>query len=286
VWIEEPGYPGIRGPLIAAAAEAVPLPLDGEGLMVSQGRRHAPEARAAIVTPTHHYPLGTPMSLARRLELLEWARAAGAWILEDDYDSEYRYAGRPLASLWSLAAQREEGGREEEGRVIYVGSFSKVLFPSMRMGYLVVPDSLVDAAIAAQSALGTQPTAMLQAVLAAFIEEGHFATHVRRMRRLYAARQAALVAAAERHLAGLLEVPPDDAGLHLMAWLTPELSARLDDQLCAAAAAGAGVAVSPLSDYFMGKPDKQGLLLGYAAVPEDEIETGARRLAEALRSVT
>lgn len=277
VWIEEPGYPGIRGPLIAAAAEAVPVPLDGEGLMVSQGRRRAPGARAAIVTPTHHYPLGTTMSLARRLELLEWARAAGAWILEDDYDSEYRYAGRPLASLLSLAA-----GRDEEARVIYVGSFSKVLFPSIRIGYLVVPESLVDAASAAQSALGTQPTAVLQPVLAAFIEEGHFATHVRRMRRLYAARQAALVAAAGRHLAGLLEVPPDDAGLHLMAWPTPELSQRLDDQRCSAAAAEAGIAVSPLSDYFMEKPDKQGLLLGYAAVPEDEIELGARRLAKAL----
>ncbi|WP_193366870.1 PLP-dependent aminotransferase family protein [Pelagibius marinus] len=279
VWIEEPGYPGIRGPLIAAAADPVPLPLDGEGLMVSQGRRRAPSARAAIVTPTHHYPLGTTMSLARRLELLEWAREAGAWILEDDYDSEYRYAGRPLASLWSLAA-----GREEAARVIYVGSFSKVLFPSIRIGYLVVPESLIDAASAAQSALGTQPTAVLQPVLAAFIEEGHFATHVRRMRRLYAARQAALVAAAERHLAGLLEVPADDAGLHLMAWLAPELAARLDDRAVTETAAEAGVAISPLSDYFMGKPDRQGLLLGYAAVPEDEIEIGARRLGEALRA--
>ncbi|MEO3427931.1 PLP-dependent aminotransferase family protein [Pelagibius sp. CAU 1746] len=287
VWIEEPGYPGIRGPLIAAAADAVPVPLDGEGLMVSQGRRCAPGARAAIVTPTHHYPLGTTMSLARRLELLEWARAAGAWILEDDYDSEYRYAGRPLASLFSLAASRQEGGREEAARVIYVGSFSKVLFPSIRIGYLVVPESLVDAASAAQSALGTQPTVVLQPVLAAFIEEGHFATHVRRMRRLYAARQEALVAAAQRHLDGLLQVPADDAGLHLMAWPTPELSRRLDDQRCAAKAAEAGVAVSPLSDYFMGKPARgsrsQGLLLGYAAVPEGEIERGARRLGEALR---
>jgi GntR family transcriptional regulator/MocR family aminotransferase len=170
--------------------------------------------------------------------------------------------------------------------VIYVGSFSKVLFPSIRIGYLVVPESLVDAASAAQSALGTQPTAVLQPVLAAFIEEGHFATHVRRMRRLYAARQAALVAAAGRHLGGLLEVPPDDAGLHLMAWPTPELSQRLDDQGAAEAAAAAGVAVSPLSDYFMGKPEKQGLLLGYAAVPEDEIEIGAQRLAAALREAS
>lgn len=278
VWIEEPGYPGLRGPLIAAGARPVPVPLDGEGLVVEQGRHLGPAARAAIVTPTHHYPLGTTLSLARRLELLEWARDSGAWILEDDYDSEYRYAGRPLASLLGLAS-----GREEAGRVIYIGSFSKVLFPSLRVGYLVVPENLVDAVSAAQGALGAQPTAVIQPVLAAFIEEGHFATHVRRMRRLYAARQAALVTAAERHLGDYLSVAPDDAGLHLMAWLTPAVAEGLGDRGAAEVAAAAGIAVSPLCDYFTGLPDRQGLLLGYAAVPEDEIERGARRLAEALR---
>src|SRR3546814_2393190 len=120
---------------------------------VDEGRRLAPAARAAIVTPTHHYPLGTTLSLARRLELLEWARDSGAWILEDDYDSEYRYAGRPLASLLGLASGRQEGAREEAGRVLYIGSFSKVLFPSIRVGYLVVPENLVDAVSAAQGAL-------------------------------------------------------------------------------------------------------------------------------------
>ncbi|MPZ08990.1 MAG: aminotransferase class I/II-fold pyridoxal phosphate-dependent enzyme, partial [Kiloniellaceae bacterium] len=262
VWIEEPGYPGLRGPLIAAGARPVPVPLDGEGLVVEQGRRLGPAARAAIVTPTHHYPLGTTLSLARRLELLEWARDSGAWILEDDYDSEYRYAGRPLASLLGLAS-----GREEAGRVIYIGSFSKVLFPSIRVGYLVVPENLVDAVSAAQGALGAQPTALVQPVLAAFIEEGHFATHVRRMRRLYAARQAALVAAAERHLGDFLSVAPDDTGLHLMAWLTPAVAEGLGDRGAAEVAAATGIAVSPLCEYFTGRPDRQGLLLGYAAVP-------------------
>jgi GntR family transcriptional regulator/MocR family aminotransferase len=283
VWIEEPGYPGLRGPLIAAGARPVPVPLDGEGLLVAEGRRRGPTARAAIVTPTHHYPLGTTLSLARRLELLEWARDSGAWILEDDYDSEYRYAGRPLASLLGLASGREEGGREAAGRVIYIGSFSKVLFPSIRVGYLVVPENLVDAVSAAQGALGAQPTALVQPVLAAFIEEGHFATHVRRMRRLYATRQAALVAAAERHLGDFLSVAPDDTGLHLMAWLTPQVAARLGDRGAAEVAVAAGIAVSPLCEYFSGPPDRQGLLLGYAAVPEDAIERGARRLADALR---
>lgn len=278
VWIEEPGYPGLRGPLIAAGAEPVPVPLDDEGLVVAAGRRLAQSARAAVVTPTHHYPLGTTLSLSRRLELLEWARDSGAWILEDDYDSEYRYAGRPLASLLGLAS-----GREEAGRVLYIGSFSKVLFPSIRVGYLVVPENLVDAVSAAQGALGAQPTAVVQPVLAAFIDEGHFATHVRRMRRLYAARQQALVAAAQRHLAEFLTVAPDDAGLHLVGWLTPGAAERLGDRGAAEVAAKAGIAVSPLCDYFVGTPDRQGLLLGYAAVPEDEIERGTRRLAEALR---
>ena len=277
VWIEEPGYPGLRGPLIAAGARPVPVPLDDEGLSVTAGRRLGPRARAAIVTPSHHYPLGTTLSLGRRLELLEWARESDAWILEDDYDSEYRYAGRPLASLLGLAA-----GREEAGRVIYIGSFSKVLFPSIRLGYLVVPGNLVDALTAALSALGAQPTALIQPVLAAFIDDGHFATHVRRMRRLYAARQEALVAAAGRHLDAYLSVAPDDAGLHLMAWLKPALAERLGDRGAAEAAAAAGIAVSPLGDYFVGTPNRQGLLLGYAAVPEEEIESGARRLAAAL----
>jgi GntR family transcriptional regulator / MocR family aminotransferase len=281
VWVEEPGYPGLRGPLIAAGARPLPVPLDGEGLCVAEGRRRGVDARAAIVTPTHHYPLGTTLSLARRLELLEWARESGAWILEDDYDSEYRYAGRPLASLLGLASRREEGGREEAGRVIYIGSFSKVLFPSIRVGYLVVPENLVEAVSAAQGALGSQPTAILQPVLAAFIEEGHFATHVRRMRRLYATRQAALVAAAKRHLDDYLSVAPDPAGLHLVAGLRPALAERLGDVGAAEVAVAAGIAVSPLSDYFAGTPSRQGLLLGYAAVPEDEIEEGARRLAKA-----
>lgn len=279
VWIEEPGYVGLRGPLIAAGARLVPVPLDDEGISVAAGRSLAPRARAVIVTPSHHYPLGTALSLARRLELLEWAREADAWILEDDYDSEYRYAGRPLASLQGLAA-----GRGEAGRVIYVGTFSKVLFPSIRVGYLVVPEALAEPLTAGQAALGALPSALVQPVLAGFIDEGYFATHVRRMRRLYAARQAALVAAAQAHLGDILTVAPDDAGLHLMAWLKPEVAARLGDKECARIAAEAGITVVPLADYFYGAPTRQGLQLGYAAVPEEEIALQAQRLGEALRA--
>lgn len=278
VWIEEPGYVGLRGPLIAAGVEVAPVPLDNEGISVTAGRKLAPRARAAIVTPSHHYPLGTTLSLARRLELLEWARGADAWILEDDYDSEYRYAGRPLASLQGLAA-----GRGEAGRVIYVGTFSKVLFPAIRLGYLVVPEALVEPFTAGHAAFGALPSALVQPVLAAFIDEGHFATHFRRMRRRYAARQAALVAAAKTHLADLLTVAPDDAGLHLMAWLKPDVAAKLGDKRVARIAAEAGIAVAPLADYFCGEATRQGLLLGYAAVPEDEIARQAERLGAALR---
>ncbi|WP_299400266.1 PLP-dependent aminotransferase family protein [Pelagibius sp.] len=279
VWIEEPGYVGLRGPLLAAGAELVPVPLDGEGISVTAGTHLAAKARAAIVTPSHHYPLGTTLTLARRLELLEWAREADAWILEDDYDSEYRYAGRPLASLQGLAA-----GRGEAGRVIYVGTFSKVLFPSIRIGYLVVPEALVEPLTAGQAALGAMPSALVQPVLASFIEDGSFATHVRRMRRLYAARQAALVTAVKTHLDDLLTVTPDDAGLHVMAGLKAPLAERLGDQGAARVAAAAGIGVVPLANYFHGPATRQGLMLGYAGVPEEEIDRGARWLGEALRS--
>jgi GntR family transcriptional regulator/MocR family aminotransferase len=219
------------------------------------------------------------MSLGRRLELLDWARETGSWVLEDDYDSEYRYAGRPLASLQGLDAARPDGGR-----VLYVGSFSKVLFPSLRLGYLVVPRPLTAAFAAARGALDDHPAATAQPALAAFIEDGHFAAHVRRMRTRYHRRQQCLLNAAERHLDGLLELQPDESGMHLVARLSPALARRLDDRQAAARAAAAGITVSPLSTYYQGPATRQGLLIGYAAVPEAEIETGVKSLAGALCS--
>ena len=288
VWIEEPGYPGLRGPLIAAGARLVPLGVDAAGLSLAEGRKRAPDARLAVVTPSHQYPLGVTMSLARRLELLDWAHATGAWIIEDDYDSEFRYAGRPLAALQGLEADRP-GGR----RVIYVGTFSKILFASLRLGYLVVPPALVEPFGRARAALDDHPSALAQPALAAFIEGGHFAAHVRRMRLLYGARRACLLAAAERHLAGLLEIEPDAAGLHVLARLTPELAARLDDTAAEARAAAVGLITPALASYFLGRAPapgssgerargRQGLLLGYAAFAEAEIETGIATLARAL----
>src|SRR5207244_1450796 len=206
VWIEDPVYPSARKALLAAGVRVVPVPVDREGLDVAAGEKRCPDARLAYVTPSHQYPLGVVMSLSRRLALLDWARRAGAWVLEDDYDSEFRYAGRPLAALQGL---------DQSGRVIYLGTFSKVLFPSLRLGYLVVPPDLVDAFVAARAAIDRQTSTLMQAVVADFINEGHFLRHIRRMRTLYSERQETLLRAAQRDLGGALEVCPCATGLHL-----------------------------------------------------------------------
>ncbi len=273
VWVEEPGYPGLRAALSAVGLEPAPVPVDAEGIDVAAGEALAPEVRLACVAPSQQYPLGTTMSLARRLQLLEWAARRGAWIVEDDYDSEYRYAGRPLAALQGL---------DRDGRVIYAGSFSKVMFPSLRLGYLVVPPDLVDAFARARAALDSYPSAVVQPALADFIAEGHFAAHVRRMRTLYAARLEALQAAAGSHFGGVLRLPAADAGMQVVAELAAELAARMDDGQASARAAAAGVVAAPLSAYFSGPPTRQGLLLGYAAVPEARIDRAAATLARAL----
>jgi GntR family transcriptional regulator/MocR family aminotransferase len=274
-WVEDPGYPGARGALVAAGIRPAPVPVDAEGLDVRHGARHAAGARLVYVTPSHQYPLGVTMSLHRRLALLEWASRSGAWILEDDYDSEYRYAGRPLAALQGLDAA---------GRVIYAGTFSKVLFPALRLGYLVVPGELVDAFVAARALADRHSPSVTQAALADFIDGGHFARHIRRTRALYAERQAALVRAAGRALDGLLEVGPAEAGMHLMGWL-PE---GVDDRAAARAALGREIDALPLSGYRArpaGRGARGGLMLGYAAYTPRELEDACARLAPALRTV-
>jgi GntR family transcriptional regulator / MocR family aminotransferase len=272
-WLENPGFPGLRGPLIAAGAKLVPLPVDAEGLDLARAGT-SPAPRLVCVTPSHQFPLGMTMSLARRLALLERARADNAWIFEDDYDSEWRYRGRPLAALQGLDA---------DGRVIYAGSFSKVLFGSLRIGYLVVPPPVLEAFLAARATLDDQPSLIAQPALAAFLAEGHFASYLRRQRRIYRARQERALAAAERHLDGLLEVPPDPGGLHLIGYLAPDLARRMDDREASRRAAAHGMAVPPLSDYWIGRPRRQGLMLGYATLPEAAIEPAMARLAKALK---
>jgi len=272
-WVEEPGYFGVRAALAAMGARLVPVPVDEEGCRVEDAVRLAPDARLACLAPSQQYPLGGALSLSRRLALLDWARAADAWILEDDYDSEYRYAGRPLAALQGL---------DRDGRVVYVGSLSKVMFPSLRLAYLVAPEGLVDRFLAMRATIDDHPSAVVQPALAAFIADGHLAAHVRRMRRRYAARQAALLRAAARHLDGLLVLRPAEAGMHLVAELAPSLARRMDDQEAARRAAAAGIVVVPLSASYLQAPRRQGLLLGYAAVAEPAIGPAVRRLAAAL----
>jgi GntR family transcriptional regulator / MocR family aminotransferase len=268
-WVEDPGYLGARGALLGAGARLVPVPVDDEGLDVREGIRRCPAARVVCVSPSHQFPLGMTMSLARRLSLLEWASRAGAWILEDDYDSEYRYAGRPVPSLQGLDTQ---------GRVIYIGTFSKVLFPSLRLGYVVAPPDLVDPFIKTRAIFDRHSPTIEQAVLTDFITRGHFARHIRLMRTSYAERQEVLVKEIKSKLAGLLEVNPDEAGMHLVGWLPPGVS----DVDAARSAIEHGVEVGRLSNYYI-EPQRRGALtLGYSAYEPREIRKGVRRLAEAL----
>jgi len=271
VWMEEPGYAGLRGAFTAVGAEIQPVPVDAEGIDVAAGRRLAGDAVLAAVTPSHQYPLGVTMSLPRRLELLDWARAADAWILEDDYDSEYRYAGKPLSALQGLDAH---------GRVIYVGTFSKVMFPALRLGYLVLPPALVAPFGRLRSVLDDTPSLAAQPALAQFITEGHFAAHVRRMRGLYAERQAVFLEIFADAAAGVLEAAPDEAGMHLVAGLNGGLG--LTDRDASARAAEDGISAPALSAFYAGPPARQGLLLGYAGLSDAEMRDGARKLVAAL----
>jgi GntR family transcriptional regulator / MocR family aminotransferase len=268
VWIEDPAFPGARAAFVGAGARLVPVPVDGDGLDVGAGARAEPGARLAYVSPSHQYPLGASMSVSRRLELLGWASRNEAWIVEDDYDSEFRYGGRPLPALQSL---------DDRGRVIYVGTFSKVLFPSLRLGYMVVPTELLDGFLAARALSDRHPPTIDQAVLADFIADGHFMRHIRRMRLVYAERQAAMI---EAFRDTVLEVAPDAAGMHLIGWLPP---GRPDIQ-AAATCAAAGISAPPLSHYYAGAAPRGGLLLGYTGFAENVIAWGARRMASALEN--
>jgi GntR family transcriptional regulator/MocR family aminotransferase len=270
VWVEDPCYPGARNALLAAGAQVVPVPVDSEGFDIAAGLKRRRTARLVYITPSHQYPLGVTMSLSRRLALLDWARQSGALIVEDDYNSEFRYSGRPLASLQGL---------DKNGGVIYVGTFSKTTFPSLRLGCIVVPKDLTDVFMAARALIDRHSPSIDQAILTDFIEEGHFARHIRRMRSLYAERQALLVDAAASELAGLLEVKPAAAGMHLIGWLPKGVS----DKDASEQAARHRVEAAPLSAYCSKPLARGGLTLGYTAVNPKQIKDGVRRLTQALR---
>jgi len=273
VWLEDPGYPPLRGPLVAAGAKLGPVEADAEGVSVCAGRQAAPEPKLICIVPSHQYPLGVTMSGTRRLELLDYTRQVNAWIFEDDYESEWRYAGRLPAAIQSF---------DRDGRVLYAGTFSRMLFPSIRLGYAVVPPSLVGPFLAAQQALDDQPSMLVQPALAAFIAEGHLGSHLRRQRRRYKVKQELLLAAAQRHLCGLLDLSADAGGQHLVGYLHDDLLARMDDREASRRAAAVGIAAPALSLHWIVQPERQGLLLGYTALPERQIDTVVSRLARAL----
>jgi GntR family transcriptional regulator / MocR family aminotransferase len=269
VWVEEPGYGGARDVLRLRSAQLIPVPVDEEGLSVSAGIKACRQARAAYVTPSHQYPLGMLMSAPRRLQLLDWAQRNGSWIIEDDYDSEYRYESLPIASLQGL---------DRDSRVIYVGTFSKVLFPALRLGYLVIPADLVARFIAVRDATDIFPPTFAQSVLADFIRDGHFARHLRRMRTLYRERRAYLVDAIRTQLGGMLRVFGDEAGMHLAA----SLSRGYNDYEVSVRAARQGLWAMPLSRCYIRKASLQGFVLGFGGSDVDGIARGVRRLREVL----
>jgi GntR family transcriptional regulator/MocR family aminotransferase len=270
-WMEEPGYPGARNALLSAGARMVPVPVDGDGLDVGAGAARAPSARLAYVTPSHQFPLGVPLSMQRRLGLLKWAAGAGAWVVEDDYDSEFRHAMRPLPCLHGL---------DPDGRVVYVGSFAKALFPSLRLAFLLVPSDIRDRLVVARRASDLQPPGLAQAVLADFIGEGHFERHLRRMRSVYRERLEALTEAAGRHCAGGLRVHDVRAGLHVVADVLDADAGAVCQE-----AAARGVEVMPLSAYRLGRGRlPNAIVLGFGAVPPRALRAGMERLARALEA--
>jgi len=272
VWVEEPGYPGADIVFRAVGAKVRHVLVNAEGLDLEWGQRHWVRAKLVYVTPAHQFPLGVTMSLRRRLALLEWARRSRTLIFEDDYDSEYRYQGRPIPALQGL---------DRASAVIYAGTFNEVLFPALRLAYLVVPPGMVDRFAAAQSVSMRHAPLLDQAALCDFITEGHFARHIRRMRELYSERLSVFLESSRSRLAGLLEIPDVEAGLQTVGWLAQGISAKQ----AADEAAKHEVEVIPLSRYFSRvRSGRQGLLLGFAAVDTRELRRGVEQLARALEA--
>ncbi|MER5621288.1 PLP-dependent aminotransferase family protein [Streptosporangium sp. NPDC002544] len=270
VAVEEPGYPPARMLFRSLGARVTGVPVDGEGLDVSA----LPDsARLVYVTPSHQFPLGTPMSLGRRAALLEWAERRGAVVIEDDYDSEFRFEDRPLEPLQSL---------DRSGHVIYVGSFSKTMLPMLRLGFLVAPASLQPALRRARQLTDWYGELPTQAALAGFIGEGLFGRHVRKATREYAARHERILATLRRDFRDWLEPIPSAAGLHLCAYLASD--AGVDMDRVTAYASQAGIALQDLAPYYGEPPARSGLVLGYGAIPAERIEPGLRHLAESFRA--
>lgn len=264
VWMEEPGYRFARSVFAYNGCEVVPVMVDAEGLNVAAGVKKCARARATLVTPSHQYPLGVTMSASRRLQLLDWAESHGSWIVEDDYDSEYRYEGMPVTSLQGL---------DRNSRVVYIGTFSKVLFPSLRLGYVVIPEDLVERFLAARFALDIGPSTFHQAVLADFIGEGHFARHIRRMRSVYVGRRNTLIENLREHFASMVEMTGTETGMHFSVVMN-----GISDRELSARGARENLWLVPLSAFYMGKAVQQGFILGFGSTALQEIPSAVRKL--------
>jgi len=267
VAVEDPQYQGTREVLHAAGAKLRPVPVDGDG--INTAKLPAQGARLVFVTPSHQFPTGTILPLPRRLALLEWARRKNAVIIEDDYDGEFHYAGRPLESLQGL---------DTEGRIVYVGTFSRTVFPALRIGYLIAPKSLAPAFTAAKWLSDRHSATLEQQTLAEFIDSGMYERHLRRLRRRNTSRRAVLLEAIHKYLDDRVQITGDGAGVHVVLWLGD----RVSEAAIIEKAAARGVGVYGVSRYFLKQPPRKGLMLGYSRLKEHEIREGIRRLSEIL----
>jgi GntR family transcriptional regulator/MocR family aminotransferase len=268
IWLEDPGYGGARGAAAAGGCDIVPVPVDEQGFCFTSGPLDRPP-RLVYITPSHQFPLGMTMTLARRLALVEWARATGATILEDDSSSEFRHTGEPLVALQGL---------DHNGCVLYIGTFNKILFPALRLAYLVVPTQTIEAFRLTRGFADGHSPIIEQAAVTSFIEEGHFARHISRMRRAYGERQEALIALLHHKLAGAIEPQRAETGLHLVAWLPPDS----DDTAIAERTKAYGVTTYALSSFRMAARTRSGLVLGFGGVAPSEMSGAVDRLAMAL----
>ena len=268
-WVEDPGYPSALRAFQRAGATVRGVPVDESGIRVAEGVRQSPRAKLAYVTPAHQFPLGPTMPAERRLELLAWARDAGAWIIEDDYDSEFRYEGRPVPALQGL---------DRQGNVIYMGTFNKVLFPGLRLAYAILPPGLVESFIRLRTETDLYAPVFSQIVLTDFMVEGHFMRHVRRLRELYAKRLDALEQACEKYLRGLIRLPKVQAGLHTPGYLTGGWTSASAEKACLTA----GLECYGLHRFAVDRPAPEGVLLGFGAFSERRLAAAVQKLAGVL----
>jgi GntR family transcriptional regulator/MocR family aminotransferase len=277
IWVEDPGSLDARGPLVASGATLIPVPVDEAGLSVSDGIRLGPQARVAFVSPSHQYPLGVTMSAERRRELLDWADDTGAWIVEDDYDSYFRYEGKPVRALQALDAERARRNGDSQ-RVLYVGTFSKTMYPSLRLGFCVVPPHLAATFANARAIADRNSPIAEQAALASFIEKGYYDRHLRRVRTVCAERYAALRQQIRRVIGDTLTLSEPSAGTHVIGWLPdssdPGWARRISKE-----SARQGLVVFTLSRYCMRQPERDALVLGYGGISPERIARGVVTLA-------